>query len=990
MGPDQENTSRVLGMLSAFLGALVLFGWHLRIPPLIQIHSTFVPMQYNTALGFLLCGIGLIAIKFPSRIPCGILGSTASLIGGLTLIQYLFGLSFGLDELFMEHYVLVKTSHPGRMAPNTALCFTLTGTSLALYGFFKRPEKSIPILEVLGAIVAALGLVSFIGYLFNLEAAFGWGKMTRMAVHTSLGFIALGSALVFISKTRSKNDITPPFPTFLTIGLVTISISMWNALEVEKTKEVKNLISLEYENIKKIISNNINKDKLAINRMVARWEKGDYLKKESWQADARNYVTHIPGLLMIAWVTPDFIVNQVVPLEYEEKFKNIDLSAWGLQKHALLKARQIERISSAEPIKVLQEKSSFNLFAPLLLKGELEGFIMCVFDGAKLIESVLPKKNVIIADASISDSYTRESTMPSIFPTNENEWTVQNTIQIENLSFKHRIKFTKDFLGMELTVLPEVIGISGLLLTFFCSTAFYFGQKSRFQARSLREEITERNKAEKQIRVLSQAVEQSPAAVLITDTKGNIEYVSPSFMRLTGYTFEEVKGKNPRFLKSMDTPPEVYVELWNTIKAGKEWHGEIKNIKKNGESFWELASISPIKDQNGTITHFVGIKEDITERKDREKQLLESEMRFRTLVNQAVDSIYLHDHEGKFIQVNTKACESLDYSMDELLKAKISDIEKGVPFEELKQLWSKMSMGQTVILEGVHEKKDGTQFPVEIHWGMINFHERDYFIAFARDISKRKMAEEAVKFAQQQVFISQKMAGIGELAAGVSHEVLNPLNIISIHMQMLSREFNADPEMVKRVGKIQHEIQRIEKILRAMLNLSRQTEKKSESIDIEEELSTVCTIVEKDFETANIHIERNFCGNSGGIYCDKDEMRQVFLNLINNAKQAMPEGGVLSLTTRNVDINNAPYTELAVSDTGMGIKKENLDKIFDPFYTTKDEGKGTGLGLSICHKIIEKSEGSIRVESEEGKYTTFVINLPQDTVLKIRRKTLQS
>ncbi len=143
------------------------------------------------------------------------------------------------------------------------------------------------------------------------------------------------------------------------------------------------------------------------------------------------------------------------------------------------------------------------------------------------------------------------------------------------------------------------------------------------------EDVTEQSLAEEELRKLIQAVEQSPATVVITDTEGNIEYVNPKFTHLTGYEFHEVIGKNPRIMKSGSQPDEFYKKLWETITEGREWRGEFHNLKKDGGAFWEFSSISPVKDENGVITHYVAVKEDITERKQAEDALIESEKRLR-------------------------------------------------------------------------------------------------------------------------------------------------------------------------------------------------------------------------------------------------------------------------------------------------------------------------------------------------------------------------
>jgi diguanylate cyclase (GGDEF)-like protein/PAS domain S-box-containing protein len=180
-------------------------------------------------------------------------------------------------------------------------------------------------------------------------------------------------------------------------------------------------------------------------------------------------------------------------------------------------------------------------------------------------------------------------------------------------------------------------------------------------------DITERKQAEEERRMLSQAVEQSPVSVVITDAKGDIEYVNSKFSQVTGYTFEEVAGKNPRILKSGDTPPEVYRKLWATITSGGEWKGEFHNKKKNGGFYWESASISPVRDMEGNITHFLAVKEDITDRKRAEQALAESEKRYRLLVDSSLGLICTHDLEGNLLSVNPAAAGALGYAPTELV-----------------------------------------------------------------------------------------------------------------------------------------------------------------------------------------------------------------------------------------------------------------------------------------------------------------------------------
>ncbi|MEE9200773.1 MAG: PAS domain S-box protein, partial [Candidatus Brocadiales bacterium] len=177
-------------------------------------------------------------------------------------------------------------------------------------------------------------------------------------------------------------------------------------------------------------------------------------------------------------------------------------------------------------------------------------------------------------------------------------------------------------------------------------------------------EIAVRKRGEEELRKLSSAVVQSPSTVIITDPEGNIEYVNPKFTQLTGYTIEEVIGKNPRILKSGKTPPEVYKDLWETITASGDWRGEFCNKKKNGELYWEYVSISPVRNTDGDITHFVAVKEDITERKRVEGALKESEEIFRNIGSSAQDAIIMADNGGYISYWNEAAEKLFDYSKE--------------------------------------------------------------------------------------------------------------------------------------------------------------------------------------------------------------------------------------------------------------------------------------------------------------------------------------
>ncbi len=222
------------GLVVFFLGLLVIIGWSSGNRTLLQISPAFAPMQFNTALGFLLSGAALICSVWNLKKTVSVLSLLIFSLGFLTLIEYIAGLNLGIDELFMRHYITVETSHPGRMAPNTALCFFLSG--IALFISYGGLNYSRLISSSLGAIVAALGIVAMCGYLINFPTAYGWGSLTRMAVHTSCGFIFVGSVLVSKMWDKSRNDktiLSYRLPVVMAVGGLTVTVCLWQALSLE-------------------------------------------------------------------------------------------------------------------------------------------------------------------------------------------------------------------------------------------------------------------------------------------------------------------------------------------------------------------------------------------------------------------------------------------------------------------------------------------------------------------------------------------------------------------------------------------------------------------------------------------------------------------------------------------------------------------------------------------------------------------------------------
>ncbi|MBI2880421.1 MAG: PAS domain S-box protein [Candidatus Tectomicrobia bacterium] len=363
------------------------------------------------------------------------------------------------------------------------------------------------------------------------------------------------------------------------------------------------------------------------------------------------------------------------------------------------------------------------------------------------------------------------------------------------------------------------------------------------------------------------------------------------------------------------------------------------------------------------------------ENADLYARVRESEERFRSLVERAGDAVFLHDREGRFIDVNQQACESLGYSREELLGLRLPDVEMNFIPENLERLERQMEAGRSVTLEAVHRRKDGGTFPVEVRLGPVDLRGRRLFLALIRDVTERKRA-------QEMWVRNEKLAALGRLTAGAAHEILNPANIIGLHAQGLIGRPDDPKAVVKSGHTIYESVKRIARICSGLRRFSREEEPAITRFDLPETIRETVSMLEPQVRMADVTLSLEFPEEPLTLEADRNQISQVLVNLINNALDAMQAGGNIRLRAAGFQRDGAPWVRISVRDEGAGIPPETLPRIFDPFFTTKEMTQGTGLGLSIVHGIVEDHRGGIEVESEVGKGTAFHVELPAQSAAR--------
>ncbi len=377
----------------------------------------------------------------------------------------------------------------------------------------------------------------------------------------------------------------------------------------------------------------------------------------------------------------------------------------------------------------------------------------------------------------------------------------------------------------------------------------------------------------------------------------------------------------------------------------------------------------------------------------RTKELRESEERYRDLVENLQDLVFMVTPGGTIRGVNRKTEESLGIPRSKLIGKRIVGLVHPDYVDNLTQILSKVQEGAVVTnayLKLVTPHR--ALIPVNISaFGMRVGDHLTQIRLTMRDVTEQERLEAEIQHythlleekvadktrqlnaTQQKLIISEKTASLGQLAAGVAHELRNPLNIIGTSIYYLSKVIDPENQNVRdHLEIIQSEIERAQRIVTNLLNFSRKSPDDRESADINQILKNLMTLIEKDLRHSDIEIQMNL---KPVPYClaNIDDLKQIFLNLIINAKEAMVNGGTLSIST---DYSPGGWILVEISDTGAGIPPEIQNKIFDPFFTTKSETNGTGLGLSIVQSGVRRNRGEIDFDSEPGKGTTFILKFP--------------
>lgn len=476
------------------------------------------------------------------------------------------------------------------------------------------------------------------------------------------------------------------------------------------------------------------------------------------------------------------------------------------------------------------------------------------------------------------------------------------------------------------------------------------------------QDVTAHWQAEEALRRLASFPEINPSPVIETDLTGRPSYLNPAARR----EFPDLETDGPAH-------PLLQQILGQCIADDQvnKCRGEATIGEKTHE--WRADRFPT---EGRIIVHVA----DLTAHRQALDALGTSERRFRALLEHAADAIYAVGPDGRLLDVNQRACRNLGYTEEELKTMSVRDIDPITSAEDIRDIWTRVSLGESVTIEGTHRRKDGTTFPVEVSVGLIETEARPVMLALARDITARRRLE-----AERRQ--GQRLEAIGQLAGGIAHDFNNLLTVILGSGDLLRQKWPPTAPGREEVEDICKAADRAAALTQQLLAFSRRQVLTSEVLDLNTVVTDMATLLHRVIGET-IDIQTTLGANLGAIRADRGQLEQVLTNLAVNARDAMPRGGILRIATANVtldatssvtslDARPGSYVSLSVADTGMGMNSEVQAHLFEPFFTTKEVNRGTGLGLATVYGIVAQSDGHIAVESEVDKGTTFTIFFPR-------------
>lgn len=954
-----KKFSLTLSMLVAMLGLLVIVGWHLHSTLLIQVYPDFLPMQYNTALGFIFSGLAIIALQ-SSRIRLAqIFSVTVLLIGGLTLWQIVTGLNLHIDQLFMQHYVVVKTDTPGRMAPNTALCFLLSGFTVLVFTLPLSAKVKGLVHDILPSAIVALALMALAGYILGLESAYGWGNLSRMAVHSSAGFFVLGLALFLLPVPGQKINVLP----IVGLTLLALMLTLWQLLITSELAIKQGQVQQRAEQFRNALAINLKIETKAWQRMADRWEQHGGTPRLAWQSDALAYLSDREYLVVARYAADT-------------------QSIWMVRSEHVNASRVIEALpqnmcqtAASAPLKLISDPQLGALLidvTPLRKAGRSDG---CVVAITSLNREIDDARATISAKQFPLTILQAGDDRPVFSEASNGVWHAEAKLQEAGLNLIVRLIPTQQQLASG--VLPTIVPIVGIALITLVLLSLYWPKTARKNAIVAR---GYQNRLQLESELRHQAIEMAPHAMVLVDQNGVIELINLQTEKIFGYARADLLGQSIDILlpeRFRDQHPHHRGLFFKT--PGSRAMGSGRDLyarRQDGTEFPVEVGLAPLPTPETGVIKVLASIVDISERKRSERLLLRSNQRFAMASEAAGLGFW-----GWNITTNTL---EWDDEMFRLYGRQRTDGD--LPYA----LWANnlhpddRVMSEQILNDAVKGIRvfdtkfrillpDGTIRHIQANASVTRDAEGNALEMFGinMDITKRILHEQRlIESAHELARINEELDHFAYVA---SHDLKSPLRGIDQLATWIAEDMGEalNSNTQEHLRLMRSRIKRMEMLLDDLLAYSRVGRADDAIVQV-----NTRELVANIFDlAADSEIHLILAENMPTLQTKKVPLELVFRNLIGNAiKHHHKTQGTITISARQI----ADGFEFEVSDDGPGIPPEHQQRVFAMFQTLKprDEIEGSGIGLALVKKAVETMGGRIMLESDGQHGSTFRFTWP--------------
>jgi PAS domain S-box-containing protein len=1020
-----ERLSLALESALVVLAALTAAGWIFHVDELLRPsflgHSTF---KMNSAVALLMLGGVLFAIELGLR-RFAALAVIPALMGAATFLECTLDLDFHVDEFFARDYFPANTGHAGRMAAMIALCIAISGVALAWHGTKRYARARLLVTAVVGSIVASASFSTLVGYGAGLPPVYHWGSTEPTAPLAAIALLLLGLALISIAwreslKTHGEPPAWSPLP--VVIGCLTLTLILWIGLGQRETAYISANTVTAMDRLVTNVQAEIDRQLNQFERMAARWGSRANATPVLWEADARTQWPYAAdkGCRLIEYLDEKGHAIWVFPREGNEGALAFDHHTLPERDDALVEARKTGNPVVSASTKIVTARGTENgfvLYAPIVRENVIVGYVAADFAYQSLFESIATRES--IADhyrvtATIGDSPIYLSTFAGA-PADEKLMDVR-TYSIVDRRVKVSLTPFASAISRDRRFLPELALIAGFGITALFGLSVHLGRRARAGQRAaelsnkrLFAENEERRRVEARLKVsderLRLALDSTQIGIFEWSVAAGHVYYSPGLWAMLGYDHTRMPSTVEAWqaLIHADDLPMYRRRIEAQLNGAVAFiEPEYRVRARTGEWRWIYSRSKSVATGNdGRPVRIVGTVQDITARREAELALRESQAEARklSLVAAKTDNpVLITSPDGNIEWANEAFCRVMEYTLEEVVGKNPAHFMAGPETNQrtVGRIRQAMAQGEGISTDVVNYSKSGRKYHlhVEIQPVRSASGELENFIAVETDITARVETEHQLRRAKAEADDASRAKS--EFLASMSHEIRTPMNGV-IGMTSLLMETLLTAEQRDYVNTIRTSGEALLTIINDILDFS-----KIESGKMELERSPfdlpVCLEEALDLFALQAAAKKLEVGYYMApdvptwIIGDITRLRQVLVNLVNNAVKFTP-GGSISIEVRRAKREPAPLgfvpgivedpkrmvLEFSVTDTGIGIPADRVDRLFKAFSqvdssTTRKYG-GTGLGLAICQRLTQLMGGDIRVESTAGEGSSFIFTI---------------